>query len=69
MGRACNTHGRDEKCIHIFSMKREGNRPLGDLGVDGREILKWGGLGCEGCGSRKPCNELSCSVKTVNFLT
>jgi len=29
MGGACNTHGRDEKCIHNFNRKHCGKRPLG----------------------------------------
>jgi hypothetical protein len=29
MGRACNTHGGDTKCILGFGGKAKGNRPLG----------------------------------------
>jgi len=28
MGRACNMHGRDEKCVHSSARKPEGNRSL-----------------------------------------
>jgi hypothetical protein len=39
MGRACSIHGRDEKCIQNFIVKA--GEHLGELGIDGRLILKW----------------------------
>jgi hypothetical protein len=40
MDRTCSTYGRALKCIYIFVGKPKGNRPLGNLGVDDRMILK-----------------------------
>jgi hypothetical protein len=42
MGGACRTHGKIEKMyiLTILVGKTQGKRHLGDLGVDGRIILK-----------------------------
>jgi hypothetical protein len=40
MGGACSAHRGDEKCIHILVGKPEGKKPLKDLNIDGRMILK-----------------------------
>jgi hypothetical protein len=38
---ACNSYGRDEKCIQNFSWgNTKGRSQLGDIGIDGRIILK-----------------------------
>jgi hypothetical protein len=34
-------HGRNEKSCNIFVRKPEGKRPLEDIGIAGRIILKW----------------------------
>jgi hypothetical protein len=42
MGRSCNTHGGDENCIPVQELFRKVSRDhFGDLGVDGKAILKW----------------------------
>jgi len=53
MGRACNTNGRDEKCIRYFVGKPEGKIPLGrprrrcedNIRMDLKEI-GWEGVDC-----------------------
>jgi hypothetical protein len=42
MGRACSTHGIDEKCVPTFwSEDLKGRHYSEDLGVDGHVILEW----------------------------
>jgi hypothetical protein len=41
MGGACNTHGRDEKCIKIVVGKLEGVRPRVRSGRRRKIILDW----------------------------
>jgi hypothetical protein len=41
MGRACNVHGKNDKCIQNFSQKTKGNRPLGRPKNGRRIIFKW----------------------------
>jgi hypothetical protein len=42
MDKTCSMHGRDEKCIQNFSRKTSREKTaLGDLGVNGKIILKW----------------------------
>jgi hypothetical protein len=40
MGRACSTHGRDEKCIQNLSESLKGRDHSEDQGMDGK-ILEW----------------------------
>jgi hypothetical protein len=40
MGRACSTHGREEKC-NIFLVKLKGRDHSEAVGVEGRIILEW----------------------------
>jgi hypothetical protein len=41
MGWASGRHRVQERCIQGFVGRPEGNRRLGNLGVEGRIILKW----------------------------
>jgi hypothetical protein len=41
MGGVCSTHKRRGKATKFCSENREGRDHLGDLGVDGRLLLKW----------------------------
>jgi len=41
MGDVCSTYWVEEKSIQGFGGLREGKRPLGSPGVDGRIILRW----------------------------
>jgi hypothetical protein len=45
MGEAYSTHWSEEECL---VGKPEWKRPLGNVGLDGRAILKWILIGCEG---------------------
>jgi len=54
MGRACNTHEREEKNTKVWLENLKGRDQSEDLGVDGKTILEWilekyGGKGCTGC--------------------
>jgi len=40
MGGACSTCGVEERCVQGFGVEIRG-RPLEDLGIEGRIILKW----------------------------
>jgi hypothetical protein len=41
MGGECDTYGRQERCVQGFGGEPDGKRPLADLVVEGRIILKW----------------------------
>jgi hypothetical protein len=41
MGRACGTHGRQERCIQFWWTDLMERDHLEDLGVDGSIVLKW----------------------------
>jgi hypothetical protein len=48
MAESCSTHERDDKCIN-FGSNAEAKKQHGDLGVDGRIILKCiKEIGCAG---------------------
>jgi len=54
MGRACNTHEREEKNTKVWLENLKGRDQSEDLGVDGKTILEWilekyGGKGWTGC--------------------
>jgi hypothetical protein len=40
MGRACGMYGEEEKCTVAYEGKHK-QKPLGQLQVNGKEILKW----------------------------
>jgi hypothetical protein len=41
MGGACGAYGEERGVHRVLVGKSEGKRPLGDLYVDGRIILRW----------------------------
>jgi hypothetical protein len=38
---ACNTHGREDKCLHFLLEYLQGRDHSEDIGVDGEVILEW----------------------------
>lgn len=55
IGGASIAHGGDEKCIQNCYWKALGMRPLENLGIDGKIILKWVlGNKFGGCGLDSP---------------
>jgi len=52
MGRVSSTHGRNMYTLQNFSReKKRRTLSLGDIGVDGRKVLKW--IACQG--NKKTC--------------
>jgi hypothetical protein len=41
MGAACGTCEKEERPYWVLVVKPDGKRPLGNLGVNGKIILKW----------------------------